>query len=122
MLCMPTGRSLTMMHFEHCRRCSQEKGMSVSEPTGLRRAAMQWLHHRTADGQEVLTRDDIADFHYLGEPFRLIEAMRGIWRPRGFEYALAIRTTYTRPGDIPPYEDEIGHDGLIKYAWYKDDP
>ena len=116
---MTTGRFLIIVLSTRCRFCWRKKEVVVGEPSGLRQAAIEWLHHRTADGQEVLTREDIADFAYLGEPFRLIEAQKGIWLPGGFDYALSIRTAFTRIGDTPPYEDEIGSDGLIKYAWEK---
>lgn len=36
--------------------------------------------------------------------------------------ALAIRTTWTPPGKEPPYLDEEGPDGLIRYAYCGDDP
>lgn len=31
--------------------------------------------------------------------------------------ALSIRTTYTSPGQVPPYEDAEGPDGLLRYKY-----
>jgi putative restriction endonuclease len=46
----------------------------------------------------------------------------GIWKPAGFEVALSIRTTYTRPTEMPPYADDVGPDGLIRYKYRGTDP
>ena len=93
----------------------------MAEPEGLREAAIQWLKERTLDGQVPLTRDEIADFRWESEPFRLIAPQQGIWKPRAFPATLSIVTTYRRPGQQRPYEDEVGADGLVRYKWRGDD-
>ncbi|MCR8675450.1 HNH endonuclease [Micrococcus sp. HG099] len=94
----------------------------MAEPEGLRHAAIAWLEQRTFDRQISLTRDEIADFEWNGQPFRLIPSQQGIWKPRGFEATLSIVTTYRSPGQKRPYADEVGADGLIRYKWRGDDP
>lgn len=91
--------------------------MVVGEPSGLRQAAIEWLLHRTADGQEPIRREDIADFRFQGEGARLIDQSKGIWKPRGYAYPLSIVTTFTAPGKKPPYEDSVIEDGFVRYAW-----
>jgi putative restriction endonuclease len=51
-----------------------------------------------------------------------MDRQRGIRRPAGWEAALAIRTTFTPPGQTPPYADAIGPDGLQRYKYRGDDP
>lgn len=94
----------------------------MSEPEGLRAAAIEWLKERTSDGLEPLTRDDIADFRFHEQPFPVISTQNAIRKPRGFEAALSVFTVYTRPGSVPPYEDALGPDGLMRYAWRGTDP
>lgn len=36
--------------------------------------------------------------------------------------ALSFRTTYTRPGAVPPYADAEGSDGPLRYKYRGDDP
>lgn len=91
------------------------------EPPGLRQDAIEWLAMRTEDGQVPLTRDEIADFHFDGDRVALVDRMRGIWRPKGFVAALSILTKYTPPNQKPPYVDEVGPDGLLRYAWMGED-
>lgn len=88
----------------------------------LRREAMAWLTVRTNDGEEWLTREDIQDFTLDGEPRRLQATQTGIWKPRDLPAALSIQTVYRAPGRERPYNDEMGEDGLLRYAWRGDDP
>jgi putative restriction endonuclease len=92
------------------------------EPVGLRESAIAWLKERSSDGLEALTREDIEDFRFQGAKQRLQPVQTGIWKPAGFEASLSIMTVYRRPGEKRPYEDDIGPDGLIRYAWRGDDP
>lgn len=94
----------------------------MAEPAGLREDAITWLKVRTNDGQYPLTRDDIKDYRFQGEPFALIPTQQGIRKPKGFEAALSFQTVYRSPGANRPYEDEMGPDGLLRYAWRGDDP
>jgi putative restriction endonuclease len=47
---------------------------------------------------------------------------RGIRKPAVLDAALSIRTTYTPPDEVPPYEDAEGLDGLMRYKYFGDDP
>lgn len=54
-------------------------------------------------------------------PIKLV-VQSGIWKPAILDAALTIRTTFTRPGTLPPYSDEIGTDGLVRYKYRGVDP
>lgn len=88
----------------------------------LRRSAIQWLKLRTNDGTISLTRDEILDFTFEGDSFRLQPTQQGIRKPAVFDAALSIQTVYRGPGQSRPYDDNVGHDGLIRYMWRGDDP
>ncbi|GAA1683775.1 HNH endonuclease [Citricoccus zhacaiensis] len=94
----------------------------MAEPVELRKSAIAWLKERTSDGLEPLTREDILDFTYQGEPFVLQSTQQGIRKPRDFEAALSFQTVYRPPGQKRPYEDDIGADGLIRYVLRGDNP
>lgn len=94
----------------------------MAEPAGLREAAIAWLAERTFDRQLSLTRDEIGDFRFDGEKFRLIPSYQGIWKPKGFEATLSIVTAYRAPGQHRPYDDDLGSDGLHRYKWRGDNP
>lgn len=64
----------------------------------------------------------LASFEFDGERIPLMDRQRGIRKPAGFQAALAIRTTYTPPGQLPPYADDIGPDGLQRYKYRGTDP
>ncbi|SOD70787.1 putative restriction endonuclease [Jatrophihabitans sp. GAS493] len=88
----------------------------------VRQEAMRWLTVRTNDGQDEISSQDLLDFAIDGEPFRLLDAQRGIRKPAAFAAALAIRTTYTSPSQERPYDDNVGADGLLRYKWRGIDP
>ncbi|WP_433274661.1 HNH endonuclease [Pseudonocardia xinjiangensis] len=88
----------------------------------LRREAQRWLTVRTNDGQVPISSSDLLDFEVAGQPFRLMDAQRGIRKPRELSSALSIRTVYTVEGKDRPYADEVGPDGLLRYKWRGDDP
>ena len=69
----------------------------------------------------VLRSADLNGFSWEGRQLRLV-VQSGIWKPTGLEAALTIRTTYTRPDQIPPYADDIGEDGLVRYKYRGVDP
>ncbi|MGO1181541.1 MAG: HNH endonuclease [Micrococcaceae bacterium] len=94
----------------------------MAEPPGLRDAAIEWLKIRTDEGLTALTREEIQDFHFDGERFLLQSGQQGIRKPAGWDAALSFQTVYRAPGAKRPYEDDIGSDGLIRYAWRGDDP
>ncbi|HET6909939.1 MAG TPA: HNH endonuclease [Mycobacteriales bacterium] len=64
---------------------------------------------------------DINTFTYNDRPMRLI-VQTGIWKPARMDAALSIRTTYTPPHEPPPYEDDLGLDGLVRYRYRGTDP
>ncbi|GAA1256305.1 HNH endonuclease [Pseudonocardia aurantiaca] len=88
----------------------------------LRREAQRWLTIRTNDGQLPISSNDLLDFEVEGRPFRLMDAQRGIRKPRELSSAFSIRTVYTVEGKERPYADEVGPDGLLRYKWRGDDP
>ena len=77
------------------------------------------LRQRSPDGG--LRSSDINTFDYQGKPLRLI-VQTGIWKPAGMAAALSIRTTYTPANQPPPYEDDLGVDGLVRYKYRGEDP
>lgn len=68
-----------------------------------------------------LRSEAINTFSFESRPLRLI-VQPGIWKPAGLQAALTIRTTYTPPNALPPYVDEIGEDGLVRYKYRGTDP
>lgn len=80
---------------------------------------MAWLEQRPTDRVDYSW---LSGFEYEGTRVALMDRQRGIRKPAGFEAALAIRTTYTPPDKLPPYNDEIGPDGLQRYKYRGDDP
>lgn len=90
--------------------------------TQLRREAMQWLTVRTHDGTASISSADLLDFEIGGRQFRLMDAQRGIRKPRELSAALSIRTVYTPNGQARPYDDSVGSDGLLRYKWRGDNP
>lgn len=95
---------------------------SLERESSLRLAAMDWLAARTSDGLFSLTSDEIAQFRFEGEPFRLMDAQRGIRKPRDWSCALSIRTVWRRDDADRPYDDTLGTDGRIRYKWRGTDP
>jgi len=63
----------------------------------------------------------INSFTFEARSIRLI-VQTGIWKPAGLDAALTIRTTYTPPDQLPPYADDIGADGLVRYKYRGTDP
>lgn len=91
----------------------------MSEPDGLRTAAMAWLDGRSRPRVDFAW---LSSFEYEGSRVPLMDRQRGIRKPAGFGAALAIRTTFTPPNKVPPYNDEIGRDGLQRYKFRGTDP
>jgi putative restriction endonuclease len=88
----------------------------------LRDAAMAWLDDRASRGQEFVHREELASFTFEGQRIPLIDPQRGIRKPAILEEALSIQTTFTRPGQEPPYSDREGRDGLLRYKYRGEDP
>ncbi|WP_231386293.1 HNH endonuclease [Arthrobacter sp. 131MFCol6.1] len=87
----------------------------------IRQAAQAWLAVRTNDGQDSIGYLDLEDFEFEGTRLPLKSRQRGIWKPRQLKAALSISTTFRRPGEDRPYEDEVGPDGMLRYKWQGDD-
>lgn len=96
--------------------------MGADDDARLRKEAMQFLTVRTNDGLESITRDELLDFMFDGEMFRLVDKTRGIRKPKELRSALSIMTTYRAEGAARPYEDEVGRDGFLRYKWSGTDP
>jgi putative restriction endonuclease len=80
---------------------------------------MDWLSRH---GSSRVDYAFTTSFEYDGRRIPLMDRQRGIRKPAGFGAALAIRTTYTPPNRMPPYNDEIGLDGLQRYKYRGTDP
>lgn len=80
---------------------------------------MRWLDGRPGPSVDYAW---LSGFQYGGARIPLMDRQRGIRKPAGLEAALAIRTTYTAPTAVPPYNDAIGPDGLQRYKYRGDDP
>jgi putative restriction endonuclease len=90
--------------------------------SSLRSAAFAHLDRlRALNPDGGLRSSDINTFVFEGRPMRLI-VQTGIWKPAGLDAALSIRTTYTPPHELPPYEDDIGRDGFVRYKYRGTDP
>jgi len=88
----------------------------------LRVAALAWLDGLLAGDADVVSYEDLSAFTFDGRRIPLMDPQRGIRKPAGLEAALSIRTSYTRPGQVPPYQDAEGPDGLLRYKYRGDDP
>lgn len=80
---------------------------------------MRWLDDRP---QQRVDFNWLSSFTYDGDRVPLMDRQRGIRKPAGFDAALAIRTTFTPPGQTPPYSDAIGSDGLQRYKYRGNNP
>lgn len=88
----------------------------------VRAAALDWLSKETLDGTLTVTRSQLRDdFRVGGERFPLVDAGRGIRKPRGWSAALSILTA--APEGVPsrPYDDSEGADGLHRYKLRRDE-
>ena len=88
----------------------------------LRAAAIAWLDERQREGRSTLRYDELAQFTFEGRRVPLMDRQRGIRKPAALDAALSFRTTFTPPGQLPPYHDEEGPDGYQRYKYRGDDP
>lgn len=84
----------------------------------VRQSAMAWLDGHGAD---LVTQASLSAFEYDGHRLPLMDRQRGIRKPAGMDAALSIRTVFTEPGQVPPYADAEGDDGLVRYKYRGDD-
>src|SRR3954468_9234050 len=82
----------------------------------VRAAMFDFLRDLTARHPEGLASAQLNTFAVSGRPLKLV-VQPGIWKPAGLDGALTIRTTYTAPNQLPPYQDDISTGGLLKYAY-----
>jgi putative restriction endonuclease len=88
----------------------------------LRTASFAYLDRlRQVNLDGALHSADINRFSFEDRPQKLI-VQTGIWKPAGLSAALSIRTTYTPPDQPPPYEDDLGLDGYVRYKYRGTDP
>lgn len=92
------------------------------EPPGLRTSAIEWLLMRSLNGEEPLTREEIKDFRFDGAPFPIQSTQNGIRKPQGWQAALSVYTVFRTESQERPYADDIGPDGLVRYAWRGNNP
>ena len=96
--------------------------MAPNADDRLRAAAFAHLDELLAASPDgALSSADINTFTFDGRALRLI-VQAGIWKPAGLVAALSIRTTYTPPNELPPYSDDLGGDGLVRYKYRGTDP
>jgi putative restriction endonuclease len=87
----------------------------------IRAAAFGWLEQVTLGGSVPVTREQLRDdFHVAGVRFPLVDAGRGIRRPRSWRAALSMLTAAPKWGRSRPYEDDEGSDGLHRYKLRRD--
>lgn len=96
--------------------------MTAGFDAEVRQAAMDWLDDHADRGENLLTHRQLADFHFREQRVPLIDSRRGIRKPATMDAALSFRTTFTRPGQVPPYNDAEGPDGLLRYKYRGTDP
>lgn len=88
----------------------------------LRSTAMAWLDERRRLDAPFIRYDELAAFRIDGERIALMDRQRGIRKPARLNAALSMRTTFTPPGQEPPYADTEGPDGLLRYKYRGQDP
>ncbi len=88
----------------------------------VREVAMDWLLSRDPSRSRAFGFDELRTFVYDGVALALMDRQRGIRKPAQLSAALSIRTTYTPPGERPPYDDSVGVDGLPRYKYRGTDP
>ncbi|MBM9467468.1 HNH endonuclease [Nakamurella leprariae] len=88
----------------------------------VRAAALDWLNKVTLDGTLTVTRSQLRDdFHIHEARFPLVDAGRGIRKPRGWSAALSILTPAPKGTPSRPYDDSKGADGLHRYKLRRDE-
>lgn len=87
----------------------------------VRVAARAFVEDLDAAGSGVVSWHDLKTFVFRDRRIPLI-GQTGINKPRGFEAALTIMTTFSRSPDARPYDDVAGQDGYQRYKWRGRDP
>ncbi|WP_298339932.1 HNH endonuclease [Ferrimicrobium sp.] len=93
------------------------RNFQADDDSILRQAMFDHLDRCLAGAQaEFLSSRVINTFEIQGQPIRLI-VQSGIRKVQGHPGALTIRTTYTPPSAVPPYIDDVGSNGLVRYKY-----
>jgi putative restriction endonuclease len=90
----------------------------------VRNAAFEFLKAETRRaGTDVLPRTLLAQgFQFLGQRVPIL-GPQGIFKPAVLdEMPLSITTVPVEEGGAAPYQDVIGHDGLLRYCYRGTDP
>lgn len=94
---------------------------TVLDDAQVRAAMFAFLDRLTAAHPEGIPSAALNTFR-LGDRTLKLVVQPGIWKPAGLDGALTIRTTFTAPNQLPPYQDNIAAGGLVKYAYRGTDP
>ncbi len=82
---------------------------------------MSWLDSAVARHGTSLSSKLLWSFTYQGEHLPLI-SQQGIRKPAGFAHPISIRTAFTPPNQVPPYNDDLTTGGSETYKYRGTDP
>ncbi len=89
----------------------------VALDAAVRTAAMEHLDALLRDRPDGCLRSSEINIFRFGDRSVPLVVQTGIWKPAMLSAALTIRTTFTPASGIAPYEDVIGDDGRVRYAY-----
>jgi len=95
--------------------------VTALDERAFRESAFAWLRARMLV-QPVFTRNELANFEFMGSTFRLVGTQTGIWKPKELFSALSILTAYVDRESDRPYRDGLGTDQMLRYKWRGLDP
>ena len=93
----------------------------VRDGAEFRSYLMSWLDSEVALRGTALSSQLLKSFTYRGERLPLI-GQQGIRKPAGFAHPVSIRTAFTRPNQVPPYDDDLTSGGSEVYKYRGADP
>ena len=98
--------------------------MDVIRELAVREALFLHLEQLTTKSLDgTLGYMETARFQFGAENIAIRQIRgRGIHKPESLNAALSITTTFTKPGQKPPYEDLVGSDGYARYKYQGTDP
>ena len=83
----------------------------------LRASALAYLRAVQLRTGGPIRHVDVSTFEFDGTRIPLMDAQRGIRKPRMLEAALSFRTVFSSRPDQRPYADDRGVDGYLRYNW-----
>ena len=95
--------------------------MDTKTDDAVRLAARSYVEQLAAASGGIVSWQDLQQFAFRGARLPLI-GQTGIRKPKGFDAALTIMTTFSRDENSRPYYDEVGPDGYQRYKWRGTDP